>query len=323
MKQIFMILLSIFVLTQLACDNVSYRYIKQDYYENSDKYNIGSVKYDINNIKKINIDWYKGNVILENGDEIEIYKDNELKDEKKVHTLVENEVLYVKFWESKYQDYVDSTDKILKVKIPNGIDVYINNRIGYIKIDNLDTNFVTLNTNSGNISINEIKTKTFITDLNSGSIKINKLLADNIDIKTISGNVKIDNLEIIKGNIKVTSGLISLGKIKCDEFDLEAVSGNIIINDINSKKLDVDNVSGKIEIGIDEVEKCSINGTSSNVDIFLLNQKGCSLEYKTTSGKLKTELEYIVKDNKNIFFDGCSNMYINTTSGIIKIMKVE
>ena len=62
------------------------------------------------------------------------------------------------------------------------------------------------------------------------------------------------------------------------------------------------------------------NVTMTSGDIKLkIPESGATLDFKKTSGSLKTDLPYEKKDGKYVFGEGGSNVSVKITSGSLKI----
>ena len=93
-----------------------------DYYPDADKYLVGTQYYD-GELKTLDIDWISGSVTLiqdETADQITVKEDNNLDDDRKVHSYFHDGILSVKYCKSGLRfGNVKSIDKQLFVTFPS------------------------------------------------------------------------------------------------------------------------------------------------------------------------------------------------------------
>ncbi len=253
-------------------------------YSDAKDYKVGDQTYK-ETISKVEIDWSCGEVkIVESTNStIKITEsDQNLKYDKKVHSLVKDGVLYVKFWKSGLRSDIESEKKFITIQVPSGKEMNI--------------------------------------DSISADVISDKLTGSNINIKTVSGNINIKEVKTKTCDISTTSGDVSLNKVTSStKFDIETVSGKLNIGSLISKNITANSVSGDVKMELESFTNIEIKVTSSKVNLLVTNDFSATLTYKTTSGKLNTSLDYRTSGSKRIFGEGTCNIYVKSVSGNLNI----
>lgn len=186
----------------------------------------------------------------------------------------------------------------------------------------------------------------------SGEIKIGSLICDDGKIETVSGTVNV--LGIFKTlTAKSVSGEIKSGTLICDEGKIETVSGAVnvlgsfktltaksISGDItvagaaersadfesasgdvevkgNFSAINAKSISGAVDVGA-TFDKATVSTASGNVTI---TEFSGTLEFNTTSGKLKTEIPHTEDGDKYTFGESEAKAKVSTVSGNLTIGK--
>lgn len=277
-KLVLILVLFIFVFVFSGCRTV----LRMNKYSDSEKYLVGNKEY-FGDIKKLDIDWYVGNVKIVVSDRITVTESGEdLSEKQKVRSYFENGTLKVKFWKSGYASDVDTKEKHLTVEIPNGVDILI--------------------------------------DCVSSSVSITNIECDNVEIETVSGSVDIGSMKCKNVDISSVSGSINIDKVVSDNIDLESVSGKIESLDVTSKSIDIYTVSGGIEVGLRDFNNLEAESVSGRITTSFLADLGVTISFKTTSGDLivdNTDLSFKILDKKYVIGDGSRTLDVKTTSGNI------
>ena len=253
------------------------------YYDNADKYLIGTQYYD-GELKTLDIDWTQGKVTLiqdKTAEHITVREDNELPDEKKVHSYFVDGTLYVKFCKSGYiYTHVNNSDKQLFVTFPSLENLYL--------------------------------------DITSGAAVIEEISGDKIDIEITSGNIELGSAIANTFNVKTTSGEINLGAVYAQKFTCKLTSGKIKVDSLSTSEGTFKSTSGSINAKVDEADKLKFDVTSGNV-ILTIPEAGAKLTLKKTSGKFSSTREHTVDKNVYTFGNGSCEISINITSGDVTI----
>ena len=245
------IIIFVFLLSLVSILSGCVNIFTVDYYEDSDKYLIGSQEYE-GTLDTLDIDWVFGYVKLiedESATKITIKEENELPDTIKVHSYFENGKLYIKFGEAGYKGSgIKSKEKSLEIT--------------YNNLKNINIKLT-----SGELSANSITTNEAKIILTSGTIKVNSVSASNTNIKLTSGKIMFDSFTSTTSKIKMTSGSISVDSAYCDTIDCELTSGSCSFNLKSCKNAEFRETSGSINLTIpeDTATKVTLNKTSGSI----------------------------------------------------------
>lgn len=305
-----------------------------DVYANADKYTAGSFEYGRSEIKKVVIDWVSGRVEVneEEGETLKVYEDSDsLEEDKRIHYYIDNGVLRIRFCASGYNgtftpDEVDK-NKTVYVNIPEGIDVEINTVSATVwlytahpytspaagKTVTAKPLSVKIATTSGDVDTGKFECgKATFTSV-SGEIKTGALICDEGKIETVSGTLNI--FGAVKSlTAKSISGDITFIGYATENAKFESVSGGIFAKG-NIASISAKSVSGAVEVG-GIFENATVSTTSGNVTI---TDFSGTLEFNTTSGKLKSDIPHTENGKKYIFGNGSQTAKISTVSGNLTI----
>lgn len=305
-----------------------------DVYSNADKYTAGSFEYGRSEIKKVVIDWVSGRVEVEedNGETLKVYEDSEsLEEAKRIHYYIDNGVLRIRFCASGYNgtftpDEIEK-NKTVHVNIPDGIDVEINTVSATVwlytahpytspaasKTVTAKPLSVKIATTSGDVDTGKFECgKATFTSV-SGEIKTGALICDEGKIETVSGTLNI--LGTVKSlTAKSISGDITFIGYATENAKFESVSGGIFAKG-NIASISAKSVSGAVEVG-GIFENATVYTTSGNVTI---TDFSGTLEFKSTSGKLKSDIPHTEDGGTYKFGDGEYTAKVSTVSGNLTI----
>ncbi|HAN21731.1 MAG: hypothetical protein A2Y15_00490 [Clostridiales bacterium GWF2_36_10] len=264
---------------------------------NSDSYKSGNINVSTESITGLDVNWISGSVKIttHNGSEISVSETSSdiLDDEDKLCYLVENGVLYIKYWKPRGVfsfGRMFSPTKYLTVSIPES------------KADLLDTLKV---------------------DAVSADTNIDKISIDDMDLKSVSGNIYITpvgSANSIKAN--TVSGEININAI-VDSADFKSVSGDIVFNNI-VKKIACKSVSGDIDIKSencpDEIYAKSVSG---EITFTIPENKGFTAKYSKVSGNFNCSFATVNSKEKAVYGDGSASFEFSTVSGDISIKNIK
>lgn len=252
-------------------------------YANADKYLVGTQYYD-GELTTLDIDWTSGKVTLiqdESAQQITVREDNNLEDDKKVHSYFNDGTLSIKYCKSGLSfSKIWPEDKQLFVTFP--------------KLTNLDL------------------------DITSGSATINKLDVEKIDISVTSGSVDLEQATAKDVKCKITSGNLNLGIIKTELFTSKLTSGKTTIDSLSTKEGTFNSTSGNLKVNVESADKLSFGVTSGDIDL-TIPEAGAAVTVNKTSGKFNSTREHTVSNNVYTFGDGSCTISIKVTSGNITI----
>lgn len=249
-KYIFII--GIILMFLVGCDNdVTVNTYQK--YENSEKYAVGN--FEVEEIKKIKIDWIYGTVNIEKSNNNKLIVTEEIDNEKQeyqMHYLINDGNLDIKFMESNCVMPIKNLKKNLLIKIPSNVQ-------------DLDITVI------------------------SAKVELNNFSTQNLEINSVSGEVEVKNLYIEAVSIDAVSGKISVSKVEANEIEVGSTSGEILMNDIKSNTIDISNVSGK-----NSLDNCSINtsleieSTSGSIKVVLIKCP-ININLSTVSGSINLQ----------------------------------
>lgn len=208
---------------------------------------------EIVNIKKLNIEANRADVIIEPKEEntfikVELYSDyaeeyeiTEKDDEIKV-VLKDEKFVGINTKGSRVKIYVPTTyDKDIKVV----------NKTGDIKIGKLSESNIDISLTTGDIAVKEAKD--IIASLTTGDVEITS--ANKATITGTTGDIDVDDINMIK--VKLTTGDITLGDVNAS-LDLQSTTGDIEITNANLTK-NSSIKSGTGDVKIKKTSNCYID----------------------------------------------------------------
>lgn len=318
--------LLIFILAGCQCDGYVNSYITYNNYDDSDKYNIGSIKYT-ESIETLKINWKAGKVeVLETQDNtILIEEINTLEEKQKVRSRIKNNELVIHFWESGYASKVESEKKTLKVYVPNDINIIISSTSGDVYNSISKAKKVTIDVTSASIKMDQIECDSLSLASTSGTITTDDVTSDKIDICSTSGSLNLKVMTAENITVSTTSGKITIKEINGMQCQIGSNSGKVVIGKNKVNRIDITTTSGSINIYLDETETYDLNTTSGTVEIGVLSSSFGKVFYSSTSGSFKT-------GGIKTLYDGVcyqigtleseKNIIVNTTSGSLKLYEV-
>ncbi len=276
-------------------------------YANGEKYTAGDR--DITEkIENIDIDYLSGEVVLTAAgtDTVSIREtaNEELDEQRKVHTWVDGSTLYVRYCASAKKLKLEKLEKHLEITIPEGTaltDLKGKISSGDLKLDGFEAGNVNLTASSGNITA-------------VGAAK-------NYNLHASSGDVYLgqrgESDEIL---ISTSSGSIEANIDNADKADVHASSGKIVINAGNIRDFKSETSSGDNEFHFTEAPDISDIGVSSgDVTIFLPVNAGLTADLSVSSGVLLYDLPFAKSGDRYVCGDGKNQMKVHTSSGDLSI----
>ncbi|MCQ2436398.1 MAG: DUF4097 family beta strand repeat-containing protein [Clostridia bacterium] len=211
MKKIFASFLAVIMLISLcSCSGLSE--FDFDSYVHHDRYSVGDFEYTAADITSVDIDWIIGSVDIVVSDKQTLSAtetSGDIDDKMKVHWLIEDDQLKIKFCASAFHGKVKPENKQLTLEIPAGME---------IKIDNVSADI------------------TF-----EGAAK-------SVDISNVSGNIDLRYLDVRSLELETVSGNADISLVNCRKVDVDSISGNVTValaTDLGAT-VEFDSVSGKL-----------------------------------------------------------------------------
>jgi DUF4097 and DUF4098 domain-containing protein YvlB len=243
-----------------------------------------SFTYNASDIKKVDITWVGGEIEIVSSDsaELSVSENSEgLDDDAKMHYYIKDGKLTIHYSKALYREEIDTTKKHLRVEVPEGIEIDIDNINADISI--------------GEMALGEIK----LTNV-SGGVKFSSLAANEIEIENVDGAV-------------------TANEFIADEVSAESVSGEINISKISANEINFKTVSGKTTFGVTKKSEVEFSGVSGNVEINIPDDIGATVEFSTMSGKFSSEKTHKTSNKTYTFGSGEIQIAIETMSGNLHI----
>ncbi len=253
-------------------------------YASQDKYSAGDFTYDGAGIKTVEINWFGGEIEIVQRETAMLSvseSGGSLKDGEQVHHYIKNDKLTIQYCESGHIGEIDEEKKKLRVEIPAGIDLNINN--------------TSANINVGTVSIDDC---TIITV--SGSVNLASVSADELDIEIVSGAVNADSMFV-------------------RDFEVNGVSGAVSVKNISADEISVNIVSGKTTLSLAKVCEVDVSGVGGDVSITLPADAGAEVEFESAGGKLNSDKSYIKDGKIYTFGEGEVKVDVETVGGNLYI----
>ncbi len=272
--------------------------IKYDTYAQAESYLAGNRPETTENINAVEIDWVYGKVtIIEREDGIVSVTENSetLPEEQRVHSVIQNGILKVRFWKSGLYAEADHNLKHVTVQIPKGIRIDVETVSAPVEAENLNCLSLDAETVSGKIAV------------------INVAATGDIELKSVSGAINTGNLTGNSVEIDSVSGNAETGEISCISFNAETTSGAINTLAVTANVGEISTTSGSVDIGVKSLPALEIETTSGNVKVTLIGDAGATLNVNTVSGKITKPVD------GNVIGNGANRIEVNTISGSIEI----
>ena len=243
-----------------------------------------SFTYNASDIKKVDITWVGGEIeiVAGEGDELSVTENSEdLDDDAKIHYYIKDDKLTIHYSKALYREEVDTTKKHLRVEVPEGIE---------IDIDNV-----------------------------SADIKIGEMALSEIKLTNVSGNVEFSSLASSEIEIENVDGTVTANEFVADELSAESVSGEIKFSKISANEIKIKTVSGKTTIGLAKKSELKVSSVSGAVAINIPDDIGATIEYSTMSGTFSSEKPHKTSNKTYTFAAGEIQIAVETVSGNLHI----
>lgn len=197
-------------------------------YRDAEKYKAGDFTYKSDEVSKVKVYWVSGDIWVSQGaGELSVSEEEQEKEEKKLHYLLNQDTLTIQFCSSNYKGKPWSKD--LSLEIPEGVALEISTVSG--------------STEMGEVSLASLDYKGV-----SSPLEIEKAFIEgNLSVDTVSGDVEIESLSAESLTIQSVSGESKLGLSSLKKARLESVSGDMELTllDGMGAKVSYEGLSGK------------------------------------------------------------------------------
>ncbi len=253
-------------------------------YADAGKYSAGDFTYSAEDVKTVEINWVGGDIEIVQSESaaLSVTENGEsLDSEEQMHHYVRAGKLIIHYCESGYRGEIDTAHKKIRVEIPAGVD---------LDIDNV----------SADITLGNLKVRDFEVSNVSGNMQLAGITANDIDIEIVSGTITADS-------------------VSARTFDVEGVSGDIDVKKISADEIDVEIVSGKTSLVLEKACRADISGINGNINITLPSGVGAEVEFESVSGDLHSDISHIKDGDMYTFGAGEAKFDIETVSGNLYI----
>ncbi len=253
-------------------------------YASPDKYSSGDFTYDGAGIKTVEVNWFGGEIEIVQRETAALSvseSGGSLKSGEQLHHYIKGDKLIIQYCKSGHIGEIDEEKKKLRVEIPAGIDLNINNSSATINV--------------GTVSIDDC---TIITV--SGSVNLAGVSADELDIEIVSGSVNADGIFV-------------------RDFDVNGVSGAVSVKNISADEIGVKIVSGKTTLSLAKVCEVDVSGVGGDINITLPTGVGAEVEFESAGGKLNSDKSYIKNGKIYTFGEGEVKVDVETVGGNLYI----
>lgn len=203
-------------------------------YRNADKYLIGSQDY-AETVKSIEVHWISGEVTLvedPNITGVKVKEENDLIDEQKVHSYLEEGNLDIRYFASGHTaKNISSKKKALTLTYNPSIEK------------------LTVHSTAGSVYADSISVKEANFDITTGSLNVKKWTAPKADIKIVTGNVKIDEMSVDSLEADMTTGSFTAALKSIAAGNINFTTGHVYLTlPEEGGKVRIHKVTGSIDI---------------------------------------------------------------------------
>ena len=274
-------------------------------YAFADRYLPGDGSYDAENVEKIVIIWISGDITLIQSEEQDLSFSEDatdLNEERQMHTLLENGVLYVQFCASGYSLTATSLEKDLTVEIPAGIELELNTVSGSVNMDGVRLGNVRMDVVSAAVTLGEVTFDSMLLYDVSGGMTADVLHGEQLYCSTVSGTVQIKDAQVSRPWIETVSGDVSVGAMTATDFEIYTTSGEVSLTMTQDTTGTIDTVSGNVVLVLPEISNLTVRYESVSGE--LISQRSCTMS----------------KIDEYAYGNGAFGMIaISTTSGNVEI----
>lgn len=236
---------------------------------------LGEYRFDASQVKKLDVSWLGGSVIVQRGAQTESIVvgetcNGEVSDDERMTCTLAGDTLRVRILPEGFTGSL-SAQKYLTVYVPDTCaldEIEIEASSAYVSVDDLTAREVEISTVSGSIALFGNYAKAEIETTGGDAVLAGTYGV--IDFESVSGSLISDSLEADTLTAETGSGAVTLmGSIGTLKFD--SVSGDLSIKALAALAL-------------------AAKTTSGSVSVSLPGESGVEIDFVTTSGVLDTAL---------------------------------
>lgn len=182
-----------------------------------------------------------------------------------------------------------------------------------------------ITTTSADVNIDKINSKKTDINTTSGIIEADLSSEETVSIGSVSGSISLNtdsNIDSLK--LQSTSGEINAALCEVNDAEFGTVSGDI---DVVSEKItesETSTTSGKISMKMSaSPNECEIGTVTGRIKLYLPENPGFTANISTVSGKIESDFDMNKDGNIYTYGDGGAELKIDTTSGDIKLEKIQ
>ena len=258
---------------------------------------------EIVNIKKLNIEANRADVIIEPKEENTFIKVELYSDHAEEYEITEKEdEIKVVLKDEKFVGFNTKGSRV-KIYVPTTYnkDIKVVNKTGDIKIGELSESNIDISLTTGDITIKEAKD--IVASLTTGDVEITK--ANKATITGTTGDIDVDAINIVK--VKLTTGDIKIGKVNITGTtgDIEVNNVNIIKAKLTTGDIEIDDVNASLDLqsttGDIKINEANLTANSSikngTGDVKIKKTSNCYIDAKTKIGDTKVNNNDRKSDN--------------------------
>lgn len=294
-------------------------------YEDAVQYRTGAFTYQAAEVREVRVNWHSGSVTLKQtgGEQLSVSESGaNLTEEKALHWLLQDGVLYVEFCASGYSGQFSGSDKRLTVEVPEGLTIAVTTTSAGISADLGKQKQVLLQSTSGTIEVGSVTAEEVRLETTSGGIHAELAEGERVAAISTSGAIKLDEIRARETvRLTSTSGGIQVSSLSAVGGEVEAgnSSGGLRIGSLCAARLSVGTTSGSVTVGVAECDEISVGTTSGSVRLELAQGFGATVSVSSTSGSFNGSGYKTESGRSYVWGDGACAVRIRTTSGSITV----
>ena len=297
-------------------------------YSDADKYAAGDAEIP-GDVRNLDIHWISGKISVayhpENTIILSETADKPLSEDMKLRWRLDGDTLRVQFAGPALR-LSWNIHKELTLTLPQNAAfqwVSMQETSGDMDIPSLQAKELSLRVTSGAISA-YVSADIIRAEATSGSIRLRSDgTAEEVSVSSTSGDISLEADSTAKIAVSSTSGSISVRAKEAGELQAGSTSGGISAEIGQAGSVTLHSTSGTIRALAQAVRALRINTTSGSVSAFLPENPGFTARLGTTSGSVDYALPLNKQESEYVCGDGSGSVDIHTTSGNIRLERLE
>lgn len=256
---------------------------------------VGSYTVSADTVRRLDIDWASGSVLVEpyDGEEIRIVEraQRSLRDKEKLYYEADGNKLKISYTKPHVVSFFLSLPrKQLEIQIPAALAD---------TLSNLDVDSA-----SADITVRELSVRELSLQSASGNLTANSLVCDKLSLESVSGNTRAD-------------------RIRTEKLDAETVSGDVVLSGRFSI-LDMEGVSGRLSAIAESCpNELDVNTVSGDITLSIPENDGFAVRYSKVSGDFLCDFPTRQDGKRAVYQNGGADFRMETVSGDLIIQKHE